>query len=112
MGKLKTLVLDLMKLLIHSTTSSCSNFDFMVQGHCLIMFTSALIWITFLAFIFGGSDLHGKVREYADPVIDLIDENRRLFKTASICSDYTKRPPSHYLKDLSKIELDISKMCL
>lgn len=118
--KLKTLVLDLDETLIHSTTSSCSNFDFMVE--VLVNRASCLYYVYkrpnldyFLSVVSNWYNLviyTASVREYADPVIDLIDENRRLFKRRLFRSDCAQTPSSHYLKDLSKIESDISKMCL
>lgn len=118
--KLKTLVLDLDETLIHSTASSCTNFDFMVE--VLVNRTSCLYYVYkrpnldyFLSVISNWYNLviyTASVREYADPVIDLIDENGRIFKRRLFRADCSQTPSSHYLKDLSLIDSDISKICL
>lgn len=116
----KTLILDLDETLIHSTAASCSNFDFMVE--VLVNRASCLYYVYkrpnldhFLSVASNWYNLiiyTASVREYADPVIDLIDENRRYFKKRLFRSECTQTPSSHYLKDLSLIEPDISKVCL
>lgn len=119
--KLKTLVLDLDETLIHSTSSSnCANFDFMVE--VLVNRASCLYYVYkrpnldyFLNVISNWYNLiifTASVREYADPVIDLIDENGNYFKKRLFRTDCTQTPSSHYLKDLSLIDVDISKICL
>ena len=119
--KLKTLVLDLDETLIHSTSSNPhSNFDFMVE--VLVNRASCLYYVYkrpnldyFLNVINNWYNLiiyTASVREYADPVIDLIDENGVLFKRRLFRTECTQTPSAHYLKDLSLIDADISKICL
>lgn len=119
--KLKTLVLDLDETLIHSTsTSNCANFDFMVE--VLVNRASCLYYVYkrpnldyFLNVISNWYNLiifTASVREYADPVIDLIDENGNYFKKRLFRSECTQTASAHYIKDLSLIDVDISKICL
>jgi CTD nuclear envelope phosphatase 1 len=54
------------------------------------------------------------LKEYADPVIDLLDDGRklikkRLFRTSCLS---TNTPPFAYLKDLSLVDVDLSKLAL
>lgn len=118
--RLKTLALDLDETLIHSTTASCSNFDFMVE--VLVNRASCLYYVYkrpnldhFLSVASNWYNLvifTASVREYADPVIDLIDENRKYFKKRLFRSECTQTPSSHYIKDLSVVDPDFSKVCL
>jgi CTD nuclear envelope phosphatase 1 len=118
--KLKTLILDLDETLIHSTATSCQNFDFMVE--VLVNRASCLYYVLkrphldhFLNVVSNWYNLviyTASVREYADPVINLIDDNRRYFKKRLFRSDCTQTSSSHYLKDISLIECDLSKICL
>lgn len=118
--KLKTLILDLDETLIHSTAASCSNFDFMVE--VLVNRTSCLYYVYkrpnldhFLNVASNWFNLiiyTASVREYADPVIDLIDENGKFFKKRLFRTDCTQTPSAHYLKDISIVDADISKICL
>ena len=118
--RLKTLVLDLDETLIHSTSSSCPNFDFMVE--VLVNRASCLYYVYkrpnlnyFLSVVSHWYTLviyTASVREYADPVIDLIDETGQIFKRRLFRTDCPQTPSSHYLKDLSLVDSDISKICL
>lgn len=118
--RLKSLILDLDETLVHSTAASCSDFDFMVE--VLVNRASCLYYVYkrpnldhFLSVASNWYNLviyTASVREYADPVIDLIDENRRYIKKRLFRSECIQTPSSHYLKDLSLVESDISKVCL
>lgn len=52
------------------------------------------------------------LREYADPVIDLIDDGRRYFKKRLFRNSCTHTPSQFFLKDLSLVDPDLSKLCL
>ncbi len=118
--KLKTLILDLDETLIHSTAASCSSFDFMVEvfvnrASCLYYVYKRPNLDHFLNVVSNWFNLiiyTTSVREYGDPVIDLIDENGNFFKKRLFRTDCTQTPSSHYLKDISLIDSDISKICL
>lgn len=133
---LKTLVIDLDETMIHSTANTAntntnnnnshnnnenthntlSKFDFLVE--VLINRTSCLYYVYkrphldyFLDVVSNWYNLvvyTASVREYADPVIDLIDNHRRYFKNRffrSSCSD-------QFFKDLSLVDEDLSRVCM
>ena len=122
--KLKTLILDLDETLIHSTattTTNCSDFDFIVE--VLVNRASCIYYVYkrpnldyFLNVVSNWYNLviyTASVKEYADPVVNLIDETGKFFKRRFFRSDCTKTPSAHYLKDISIVDGgDISKICL
>ncbi|KAH9458604.1 hypothetical protein MJO28_005659 [Puccinia striiformis f. sp. tritici] len=134
--KTKTLVLDLDETLIHSTSrlggiggvgSSWSNqsnsytglkvrvVEVVLDGRIVVYHVYKRPWVDFFlktvstwytVVIFTAS-----MREYADPVIDWLDQGRgiidgRLFRES--CTNIK----GAYVKDLSMIENDLSKVCL
>ena len=126
---LKTLVIDLDETMIHSTANTAnsnivspttnktrSNFDFLVE--VLINRTSCLYYVYkrphldyFLDVVSNWYNLvvyTASVREYADPVIDLIDNHRRYFKNRFFRSSCSEQ----FFKDLSLVDEDLSRVCL
>lgn len=120
---LKTLIIDLDETMIHATANTNSNssnkFDFIVE--VLINRTSCLYYVYkrphlnyFLDVVSNWYNLvvyTASVREYADPVIDLIDNNRRYFKNRLFRSS-CPQAQGQYFKDLSLVDSDLSKVCL
>ena len=116
----KTLVIDLDETLIHSTAASCANFDFMIE--VLISRTSCLYYVFkrphldyFLDIASNWFNLviyTASLREYADPVIDVIDEGRKYFKRRLFRSSCSVTSSNNYLKDLALVDSDLSRLCL
>ncbi|KAM5540338.1 hypothetical protein V8D89_005796 [Ganoderma adspersum] len=50
--------------------------------------------------------------EYADPVIDWLDAGRGIFSRRYFREQCTQLPNGSYTKDLSKVEQDLSRVCL
>ncbi|KAF9432733.1 Nuclear envelope morphology protein 1 [Entomortierella beljakovae] len=89
----KTLVLDLDETLIHSTSRGSRAQGYMVsEWYKLVIFTASM-------------------SEYADPVIDWLDQSRTLFDRRYFRQACLYRNGS-YLKDLSLINQDLSTVCL
>ncbi|KAF9303461.1 Nuclear envelope morphology protein 1 [Mortierella antarctica] len=115
----KTLVLDLDETLIHSTSRGSRSQGYMVEvivdRHACLYFVykrphvdyflkKVAEWYKLVIFT-------ASMAEYADPVIDWLDQNRTLFdKRYFRQACYFKN--GSYLKDLTVIEPDLSSVCL
>ncbi|KAF9575781.1 Nuclear envelope morphology protein 1 [Mortierella alpina] len=119
MGKKKTLVLDLDETLIHSTSRGSRSQGYMVEvlvdrhaclyyvykrPHVDYFLKKVSEWYKLVIFT-------ASMAEYADPVIDWLDQNRtlfdrRYFRQACFFSN------GSYLKDLTVIDPDLSSVCL
>ncbi|KAF9331308.1 Nuclear envelope morphology protein 1 [Podila minutissima] len=115
----KTLVLDLDETLIHSTSRGSRSQGYMVEvivdRHACLYFVykrphvdyflkKVAEWYKLVIFT-------ASMAEYADPVIDWLDQSRTLFdKRYFRQACYFKN--GSYLKDLSVIEPDLSSVCL
>ncbi|EGG08562.1 uncharacterized protein MELLADRAFT_34885 [Melampsora larici-populina 98AG31] len=122
----KTLVLDLDETLIHSTSGGASGsavhaglkvrvVEVVLDGRIVVYHVYKRPWVDFFlktvsswytVVIFTAS-----MREYADPVIDWLDQGRgiidgRLFRES--CTNIK----GSYMKDLTIVERDLSKVCL
>ncbi|EJF62789.1 NIF-domain-containing protein [Dichomitus squalens] len=62
-------------------------------------------WYTLVIFT-------ASMREYADPVIDWLDAGRGIFSRRYFREECTQLSNGSYTKDLSKIEQDLSRVCL
>ncbi|KAG0099100.1 Nuclear envelope morphology protein 1 [Podila epicladia] len=115
----KTLVLDLDETLIHSTSRGSRSQGYMVEvivdRHACLYFVykrphvdyflkKVAEWYKLVIFT-------ASMAEYADPVIDWLDQSRTLFdKRYFRQACYFKN--GSYLKDLAVIEPDLSSVCL
>ncbi|KAG0324371.1 Nuclear envelope morphology protein 1, partial [Podila horticola] len=115
----KTLVLDLDETLIHSTSRGSRSQGYMVEvivdRHACLYFVykrphvdyflkKVAEWYKLVIFT-------ASMAEYADPVIDWLDQSRTLFdKRYFRQACYFKN--GSYLKDLTVIEPDLSSVCL
>ncbi|KAG0237502.1 Nuclear envelope morphology protein 1 [Actinomortierella wolfii] len=117
--KKKTLVLDLDETLIHSTSRGSRSQGFMVEvlvdhhaclyyvykrPHVDYFLKKVSEWYKLVIFT-------ASMAEYADPVIDWLDQNRTLFARRYFRQACQFRNGS-YLKDLTIIEPDLSSVCL
>ncbi|TPX59178.1 hypothetical protein PhCBS80983_g02645 [Powellomyces hirtus] len=115
----KTLVLDLDETLIHSTSRGARNYHHMVEvlvdrhvflyyvykrPHCDLFLKKVCEWYKVVIFT-------ASMPEYADPVIDWLDPRKTLFSER-----YFRQSCMYhnglYVKDLSIIEPDLSRVCL
>ncbi|KAG0327092.1 Nuclear envelope morphology protein 1 [Podila humilis] len=115
----KTLVLDLDETLIHSTSRGSRSQGYMVEvlvdrhaclyyvykrPHVDYFLKKVAEWYKLVIFT-------ASMAEYADPVIDWLDQSRTLFdKRYFRQACYFKN--GSYLKDLTVIEPDLSSVCL
>ncbi|KAF9953488.1 Nuclear envelope morphology protein 1 [Mortierella alpina] len=119
MGRKKTLVLDLDETLIHSTSRGSRSQGYMVEvlvdrhaclyyvykrPHVDYFLKKVSEWYKLVIFT-------ASMAEYADPVIDWLDQSRtlfdrRYFRQACYFSN------GSYLKDLTVIDPDLSSVCL
>ncbi|KAF9577245.1 Nuclear envelope morphology protein 1, partial [Lunasporangiospora selenospora] len=112
LSKTKTLVLDLDETLIHSTSRGSRPQGYMVEvlvdRHACLYYVykrpHASEWYKLVIFT-------ASMAEYADPVIDWLDQNRTLFDQRYFRQACQYRNGS-YLKDLSIVESDLSSVCL
>ncbi|KAF9973571.1 Nuclear envelope morphology protein 1 [Actinomortierella ambigua] len=117
--KKKTLVLDLDETLIHSTSRGSRSPGFMVEvlvdhhaclyyvykrPHVDYFLKKVSEWYKLVIFT-------ASMAEYADPVIDWLDQNRTLFARRYFRQACQFKNGS-YLKDLTIIEPDLSSVCL
>jgi CTD nuclear envelope phosphatase 1 len=130
----KTLVLDLDETLIHSTSkpighlSSSSRllgFGRRNKGHTVevvlggrstlyhvykrpfvdYFLRKVSAWYTLVVFT-------ASMQEYADPVIDWLDAGRGILARRLFRESCTQLPNGSYIKDLSVVERDLSRVCL
>ncbi|CAG8458871.1 11290_t:CDS:2 [Funneliformis caledonium] len=113
MMKTKTLILDLDETLIHSTSrgsrADAHMIEVMVDNHACLYYVYKRPHVDhFLkkVVIFTAS-----MPEYADPVIDWLDPNKSLIGNRYFRQSCTNRNGA-YIKDLTIIEPDLSKVCL
>lgn len=52
------------------------------------------------------------MQEYADPVIDLLELERKYFSARYYRQHCTLRKPTTYIKDLAQVEPDLSKVMI
>ncbi|KAF9914908.1 Nuclear envelope morphology protein 1 [Lobosporangium transversale] len=115
----KTLVLDLDETLIHSTSRGSRSQGYMVEvlvdrhaclyyvykrPHVDYFLKKVSEWYKLVIFT-------ASMAEYADPVIDWLDQNRTLFEKRYFRQACFFRNGS-YLKDLTVVEQDLSSVCL
>ncbi|KAF9403276.1 Nuclear envelope morphology protein 1, partial [Podila epigama] len=115
----KTLVLDLDETLIHSTSRGSRSQGYMVEvlvdrhaclyyvykrPHVDYFLKKVSEWYKLVIFT-------ASMAEYADPVIDWLDQNRTLFEKRYFRQACHFKNGS-YLKDLTLIEPDLSSVCL
>ncbi|KAF9114725.1 Nuclear envelope morphology protein 1, partial [Mortierella sp. AM989] len=115
----KTLVLDLDETLIHSTSRGSRSQGFMVEvlvehhaclyyvykrPHVDYFLKKVSEWYKLVIFT-------ASMAEYADPVIDWLDQSRTLFDKRYFRQACFFRNGS-YLKDLTVIDQDLSSVCL
>ncbi|KAI1311068.1 Nuclear envelope morphology protein 1 [Mortierella claussenii] len=115
----KTLVLDLDETLIHSTSRGSRSQGYMVEvlvdrhaclyyvykrPHVDYFLKKVAEWYKLVIFT-------ASMAEYADPVIDWLDQNRTLFEKRYFRQACFFRNGS-YLKDLTVIDQDLSSVCL
>lgn len=118
--KSKILVLDLDETLVHSTSASAEEYDFMVE--VLVERSSCLYYVHkrphvdhFLEVVSNWFDLAiytASLREYADPVVNLLDRGRKLFTRRLFRNACIEQEGGLYLKDLSKVDPDLSRVFL
>lgn len=130
----KTLVLDLDETLIHSTSkpighlsssSGLLGFGRRNKGHTVEVVLSGRstlyhvykrpfvdyflrkvsAWYTLVVFT-------ASMQEYADPVIDWLDAGRGILARRLFRESCTQLPNGSYIKDLSLVEQDLSRVCL
>ncbi|KAF9944293.1 Nuclear envelope morphology protein 1 [Mortierella alpina] len=119
MGRKKTLVLDLDETLIHSTSRGSRSQGYMVEvlvdrhaclyyvykrPHVDYFLKKVSEWYKLVIFT-------ASMAEYADPVIDWLDQSRTLFDRRYFRQACFFRNGS-YLKDLTVIDPDLSSVCL
>ncbi|PWN22906.1 NLI interacting factor, partial [Microstroma glucosiphilum] len=120
----KILVLDLDETLIHSTSRSPtwtalraqhSSVNVVLDGRSVIYHVYKRPWVDYFlrkvstwyqVVIFTAS-----VQEYGDPVIDWLDQGRGLI-AGRLYRDACTYKNGSYLKDLSIVDLDLSRVCL
>ncbi|KAK3821619.1 MAG: NLI interacting factor [Benniella sp.] len=122
--KKKTLVLDLDETLIHATSRGSRSQGYMVEvladGHSCLYYVYKRPHVDY--FLQKVSEWYklviytASMAEYADPVIDWLDQNRtliqrRYFRQSCIISNNGSPSPT-YLKDLTIVERDLSSVCL
>ncbi|KAF9353384.1 Nuclear envelope morphology protein 1, partial [Mortierella sp. NVP85] len=122
--KKKTLVLDLDETLIHATSRGSRSQGYMVEvladGHSCLYYVYKRPHVDY--FLQKVSEWYklviytASMAEYADPVIDWLDQNRtliqrRYFRQSCIISNNGSPSPT-YLKDLTVVERDLSSVCL
>ncbi|KAG0042814.1 Nuclear envelope morphology protein 1 [Gryganskiella cystojenkinii] len=115
----KTLVLDLDETLIHSTSRGSRSQGYMVEvlvdrhaclyyvykrPHVDYFLKKVSEWYKLVIFT-------ASMAEYADPVIDWLDQNKTLFEKRYFRQACFLRNGS-YLKDLTVIDPDLSSVCL
>lgn len=130
----KTLVLDLDETLIHSTSkpichsssgSGLLGFGPRNKGHTVevvlggrstlyhvykrpfvdYFLRKVSTWYTLVVFT-------ASMQEYADPVIDWLDAGRGILARRLFRESCTQLPNGSYIKDLSIVEQDLSRVCL
>lgn len=129
----KTLVLDLDETLIHSTSkpighlssSGLLGFGRRNKGHTVevvlggrstlyhvykrpfvdYFLRKVSAWYTLVVFT-------ASMQEYADPVIDWLDAGRGILARRLFRESCTQLPNGSYIKDLSVVEQDLSRVCL
>lgn len=130
----KTLVLDLDETLIHSTSkpighlsssSGLLGFGRRNKGHTVevvlggrstiyhvykrpfvdYFLRKVSTWYTLVVFT-------ASMQEYADPVIDWLDAGRGILARRLFRESCTQLPNGSYIKDLSVVEQDLSRVCL
>ncbi|CAI2172433.1 19685_t:CDS:10 [Funneliformis geosporum] len=119
MMKSKTLILDLDETLIHSTSrgsrSDAHMIEVMVDNHACLYYVykrphvdhflkKVSEWYKVVIFT-------ASMPEYADPVIDWLDPNKSLIGNRYFRQSCTNRSGA-YIKDLTIVEPDLSKVCL
>ncbi|RKO86745.1 NLI interacting factor, partial [Blyttiomyces helicus] len=117
--KLKTLVLDLDETLVHSTSRGSRNHDHMVEvlidkhvclyyvykrPYCDEFLKKVSEWYNVVVFT-------ASVAEYADPVIDWLDNGRNLISKRYFRQSCTMQNGT-YMKNLAVVEPDLSQVCL
>ncbi|CAG8480252.1 12287_t:CDS:2 [Ambispora gerdemannii] len=115
----KTLILDLDETLIHSalggSRAAAQMIEVMVDKHACLYYVHKRPHVDrflkkvsewYKVVIFTAS-----MSEYADPVIDWLDPNKNLISNRYFRESCTNRSGA-YVKDLTKVEPDLSKVCL
>ncbi|KAG9294048.1 hypothetical protein G9A89_000670 [Geosiphon pyriformis] len=117
--KTKTLTLDLDETLIHSTSrgsrAAAQMIEVMVDKHACLYYVYKRPHVDY--FLKKVSEWYkvviftASMPEYADPVIDWLDPNKNLITSRYFRQSCTNRNGA-YVKDLTIIEPDLSKVCL
>jgi len=115
----KVLVLDLDETLIHSTSRGSRNHDYMIEvlvdKHICLYYVYKRPYVDnflkkvsewYKVVVFTAS-----LKEYADPVIDYLDPEKKIFAKRYFRESCQYRN-GIYMKDLQIIEKDLSKICL
>lgn len=115
----KILVLDLDETLIHSTSRGSRNHDYMIEvlvdKHICLYYVYKRPYVDnflkkvsewYKVVVFTAS-----LKEYADPVIDYLDPEKKIFAKRYFRESCQFRN-GIYMKDLQIIEKDLSKICL
>lgn len=118
----KTLILDLDETLIHSLSKT----NRMSTAHMVEVKVNkdlaTLYYVykrpyceTFLRLVTSWFDVYiftASAKEYADPVIDWLESDRKYFSKRYYRDNCTLRKGAGYIKDLSLLEIDLSKVIL
>jgi CTD nuclear envelope phosphatase 1 len=115
----KVLVLDLDETLIHSTSRGSRNHDYMIEvlldKHICLYYVYKRPYVD--SFLKKVSEWYkvvvftASLKEYADPVIDYLDPENKIFSKRYFRESCQYRN-GLYMKDLQIIEKDLSKICL
>lgn len=115
----KVLVLDLDETLIHSTSRGSRNHDYMIEvlldKHICLYYVYKRPYVD--SFLKKVSEWYkvvvftASLKEYADPVIDYLDPEKKIFSKRYFRESCQFRN-GIYMKDLQIIEKDLSKICL
>ncbi|KAL6622248.1 hypothetical protein LY90DRAFT_397486 [Neocallimastix californiae] len=115
----KVLVLDLDETLIHSTSRGSRNHDYMIEvlldKHICLYYVYKRPYVD--SFLKKVSEWYkvvvftASLKEYADPVIDYLDPEKKIFSKRYFRESCQFRN-GIYMKDLQVIEKDLSKICL
>ncbi|ORX58537.1 hypothetical protein BCR36DRAFT_276372 [Piromyces finnis] len=115
----KVLVLDLDETLIHSTSRGSRKHDYMIEvlldKHICLYYVYKRPYVD--SFLKKVSEWYkvvvftASLKEYADPVIDYLDPEKKIFSKRYFRESCQFRN-GIYMKDLQIIEKDLSKICL
>ncbi|CAG8477694.1 4355_t:CDS:2 [Paraglomus occultum] len=117
-AKTKTLILDLDETLIHSTVRGSDNahmLEVMVDSHACLYYVHKRPHVDY--FLMKVAEWYkvviftASMPEYADPVIDWLDPDKNLITKRFFRQSCIQRGGT-YVKDLTLVENDLSKVCL